>query len=307
MLRLAYLAAAIAIAAAPGSVGAVAGDQEDARGEEWFWSFPAEPPIQQETDDRGTAWFWSFPTEAQKAQKPTKRDEKWFWSLGAADRETKERERTRLLIFTGVDLWRHGAFAHDGFVWTPAGAGVDGFAFKAMVWTGYYEYRAGALGNLEVTGWMAGAAVMPGAQFKREGVSVAIYAGLDLQTHRLSLFDPTNDLQGRHVGLRAMIELWAEPIPKSMVALSATWSSVGSSYAARLAAGWHTFALFYLGPEVSAYGDADYWQLRLGLHVTALETKFFGWRLEWQGGAGYVMDEDGNHGPYGRLGLLWRY
>jgi len=221
--------------------------------------------------------------------------------------EERQRDPITLLLFSGIDLWRDGAFAHDGFVWIPAGSGNDGFVLKAMVTDGVYRYSSGALNYAQVTGRMAGGSVMPGMHFKRGGVSVAVYAGVDMQVHSLSQYDPGNSLQGQFIGARAALDLWAEPTPHSMVTASATITTIGGAYAARIAAGWRVFDRFYLGPEAVAFADPKYRQLRFGAHVTGLRTYLRNWRFEWHGGAGYAFDDDNRDGLYGRLGLLIRH
>jgi hypothetical protein len=208
-------------------------------------------------------------------------------------------------LFSGVDLWRHAAFAHDGLLWMPAGAGNDAFVLKAIATHGTYQYRAGALGYVPVTGWMTGGSVVPGLHFKRDGVSIAAYAGVDMQVHRLSQFDPGNRLQGHYVGARVAVDLWAEPSPRSMVTASATVTTICGAYAARVAAGWRLFDRFYLGPEAVASGGPEYRQLRLGMHITGLKVELFDWRFEWQGGVSYAFDDDNNDGIYARLAAYW--
>jgi Cellulose biosynthesis protein BcsS len=225
----------------------------------------------------------------------------------AAVSEEQRNDPIRLLLYSGVDLWRNAAFAHDGLLWTPAGLGNDGFVLKALVTDGSYRYRAGALGYVPVTGWMTGSSVMPGLQFKRGGLSIAAYAGVEMQVHRLSQYDPGNRLQGQYVGARAAIDLWAEPTPQSMVIASATFTTIGGAYAARAATGWRLFDRFYVGPEAVAFGGPEYRQLRLGLHVTGLKVELFDWRFEYQGGIGYAFDDDDNDGIYARLGVLVRH
>lgn len=286
MVRVGYFVAAMAIAAAVESVSAAAGDPEDARAQDGSWLSPAAPGSRTRDEPRGP---------------------EWFWRSGQSKPSEQERRRIQLLFFSGVDLWRHAAFAHDGLQWAPAGVGSDGIIFKAIASSGTYRYRAGSLNNAEVTGLMYGAAVMPGLHFTRHGVSVSVFAGLDVQVHTLSPFDPGNDLQGRRVGVRTAIDLWMEPTPQSMVTASATLSTIGGAYAARLAAGWRLFDWFYLGPETVAYGGPEYRQLRLGAHITGLRTRVFNWRLEWQGAVGFAFDDDDNTGAYARIGILWRH
>jgi len=148
---------------------------------------------------------------------------------------------------------------------------------------------------------------MPGLQFKRDGVSIAAYAGVDMQIHSLPQYDPGNRLQGRYLGARAAIDLWAEPTPQTMVTASATLTTIGGAYAARIAAGWRLFGRFYLGPEAVAFGGPEYRQLRVGMRVTALKVHLFDWRFEWQGGVGYAFDDDNRDGAYGPVGVLVRH
>jgi hypothetical protein len=258
---------------------------------------PPKRSKKEKAEGEGPDWFWSFPGRR-----------KGHDGHGDADGNAgKERALASLLLFSGVDLWRNAAFAHDGLLWAPAGEDNDGVVVKAMVSDGAYRYRAGALGGAEVTGWMYGAAIMPGLQFKRYDVTVRVFVGVDYQVHRISMFDPGNSLQGSHAGIRAAVELWTEPTQETMITASATISSIGASYAARIAGGWRVFDCCYLGPEAIAFGTPDYSQLRFGIHFTGLKTRLFGWHFDWQGGLGYALDDDGNDGPYARLGVLWRY
>jgi hypothetical protein len=82
----------------------------------------------------------------------------------------------------------------------------------------------------------------------------------------------------------------------------ATWSTIGTGYSVRGAAGWRLLDRFYLGPELQALGDGHYRQLRAGLHLTAWRTGAF----EWSAGLGYASDQTGGGGAYIRLGVLTR-
>ena len=96
-------------------------------------------------------------------------------------------------------------------------------------------------------------------------------------------------------------DVWWEPLPDTMANAWASWSTIGTSYAARVAFGWRPVGLFYLGPEVQALGDGSYRELRFGLHVTSWRTG----PLEWSAGGGYAHSQDGD-GPYVRVGVLVR-
>jgi len=208
----------------------------------------------------------------------------------------------RFLLFSGLDLWRHGGFAHGGVVWSPAGLDNDGFVFKLAFGGGEYQYRSGALGNATVVGRQLSASLLPGWRFRRGGLIATTYAGLDVQDHRLSPDDPTAGLRGTYLGLRAAIELWYEPSATTMATADASVSTIGPSYSARVAFGWRTFGSFYLGPEVGGFANENYHQARAGLHVTGFKTEPF----EWSAGFGWTTDSDDRGGAYGRLGLLTR-
>jgi hypothetical protein len=212
------------------------------------------------------------------------------------------RERETLLFFSGADLWRHGYFAHGGLVWSPGGLAADGLTFKALVNGGLYRYESGALGGAEVTGRLLAGFFAPGWRFRHDRLILTVYAGLDLQDHRLNPYDPGAELNGFYVGARFAAEFWYQPNDRTMFAADGAISTIGGNYAVRAAAGWRVFDAFFLGPEVQAVQSNDYRQFRLGAHVTALRTG----ELEWTAAAGWALDTDDRSGAYGRIGVLVR-
>ncbi len=223
--------------------------------------------------------------------------------LGAARAGDGRRDDDTFLFFVGMDLWRHGSFSHGGLLWAPGGLDREGFTFKLLLGTGGYRYVSGALGDVDVSGRQAAAQALPGWRFVRDRTVVTVFAGLDLQRHRLTPDDPGSNLRGTHAGLRGAVEIWHEPDALTMWAADAQVSSVGPSYSARLAFGWRAFDAFHIGPEISGFAtDDDYRQFRAGLHVTGLKFNF----AEWWLAGGWTTDSDGRQGLYGRLGLLTR-
>lgn len=203
----------------------------------------------------------------------------------------------RMLFFGGADVWRNGYFSHGGFFWAPQGLNEDGPVLKLLLYGGLYHYQAG---TTRITGEQLAAAALPGWRFKRDGLELTLFAGLDVQDHRFSPADP-NRLRGTHAGARAGFDVWYEPLPDGMLTASASVSTVGTSYWTRAAAGWRVFDL-WLGPEIHASGDDAYRQLRFGVHATSLRV----WGYEWSAGAGWVTDTDRRDGMYGRIGVLVR-
>lgn len=204
------------------------------------------------------------------------------------------------LFFSGVDLWRHGGLSYGGALWSPGGLDREGLTFKALIGTGSYQYRSGALGDAKVTGRQTTGFVLTGWRFVSGKTFVTLFGGLDLQHHKTSPFDPGSDLNGDHAGIRGAIELWHEPTATTMIAADVTVSSIGPSYAARAAFGWRIADAFYLGPEMGGFASGDsYRQFRAGLHVTGFR---FAW-VEWSAAAGWSSDSDDRNGLYARLGL----
>jgi hypothetical protein len=213
-------------------------------------------------------------------------------------------DAARLLVFSSVDIWRQGGFAHGGALWAPAGLDRDGFVLKLMFGGGLYRYTSGALGNTEVMGRMATASILPGYRFLRGPVTLTVYLGYDFQHHRLTPDDPSAGLRGNYMGARAGFELWYQPVTWGMVTADASFSTIGPSYNARLAAGVRALDWFYIGPEVQGFAaDDNYHQLRAGLHVTGLRFN----DIEWSVGTGWALDSDDRSGVYGKLGLLTRH
>jgi hypothetical protein len=208
-------------------------------------------------------------------------------------------ESQHFLLFSGADLWGNGGFAHGGLVWSPDGIDREGFAAKFMMGAGQYRYLSG---GIRTTGTFELADALPGWRFKRGTFELALFLGVELQSHHLSPDDFGNRVRGAHVGVRTGADLWWEPTAATMVSASASWGSVGTSYWTRAAFGWRVFGAFYLGPEVHAMGDGKYEQWRAGLHATAFKAAGF----EWSAGAGFVEDSDHRSGLYGRIGLLTR-
>lgn len=208
-----------------------------------------------------------------------------------------------LLFFSGTDLWRSGVFAHGGLLWSPEGLDREGFTLKAALSGGSYRYTSGALGNATVIGRELTAQLMPGWRFKNGGSELKIFAGPDLQIHRLWPDDPGSGLRGSKTGVRAAFEFWSEPTANMMFSADALVSSVSRNYfAARLATGWRVFDHFYLGPEAQVFSSDDYRQRRYGIHFTSMKTE----QAEWSAALGWARDTDDRSSLYARIGVLTR-
>jgi hypothetical protein len=220
-----------------------------------------------------------------------------------ANPQQASQDQARFLLFANTDLWRQGGFGQGGMLWAPTGLNRSGPVLKLMFGGGVYHYRSGALGNADVRGQQLAGAILPGWRFVLNQVTATVFLGVDFQQHRLTPDDLSAGLRGDYVGARMGFELWYQPSAATMVAADVSWSTVGPSYNARIAAGLRVLDTFYLGPEIQAFGaDSNYRQFRAGLHITGLRTG----PVEWSAGAGWATDTDDRSGAYGKLGVFTR-
>lgn len=208
----------------------------------------------------------------------------------------------RFLFFSGFDVWRNGGFLHGGVIWAPDGLDEDGFRLKGLLSNGVYRYRSDALLGTLVNGRELVAQLMPGWRFKWDVTEVSMFAGLDLESHRLQPDDPWSRLRGTDTGLRLALDVWSEPLHDAMLAANVSVSTINTSYSLRGAAGWRLFDLFYIGPEIGSFASGDYRQDRFGIHFTGLKAL----DTDWSAAAGWAHDSDHRAGPYIRFGLSTR-
>jgi hypothetical protein len=208
----------------------------------------------------------------------------------------------RYLLFTGGDIWRNGAFTYGGLLWSPDGLDREGFTLKTVISGGRYRYNSGALGGAQVVGSEFVAQVLPGWRFKRDRLEVKVFAGLDLEDHRLVPDDPSSRLRGGSAGARAAVDIWYEPTPATMLAADASVSTIVTSYSARIAYSWRLLDRFYLGPEAQTFACEGYRQIRFGAHLTGFKTE----TAEWSVAAGWSDDSDHRTSLYLRFGVSAR-
>jgi hypothetical protein len=213
-------------------------------------------------------------------------------------------EEARVLLFSGRDIWRNGAFTHSGLLFAPGGFEQDGFMLKLLIGGGVYRYNSGSLGGERVIGveWMHH--IMPGFRIKRGNAEFKYFFGPEWRRHKLWPNDTGNRLSGQNFGLRMTGELWYEPTRDTLIAGDVSVSSIATSHSSRLALGWRVAQeLFtdgvYLGPEAQHFGSDGYRHHRFGLHITSMKTD----ATEWSAGGGLARDSDGRSSVYVRLGL----
>ena len=206
------------------------------------------------------------------------------------------------LLFAGTDLWRDGAFANGGLLWSPAGLDADGFTLKILLNGGIYTYPSGRL-HMDVEGTLVSAAALPGWRTTHDGLTIGLYAGPVVQDYRLTPYDPGSRLHGLYGGAQVAGDVWYQPDPATMIALDGSIASIDLIGSARAAIGWRLVEPFFVGPETQAFWRTDSRQLRLGAHVTGYRID----ALEWSAAGGWAADSFGRGGPYLRLGVTARY
>ena len=108
-------------------------------------------------------------------------------------------EDARVMLFSGRDLWRNGAFANAGFVFAPGGLEQDGLLLKVLLSGGLYRYRAENLGGEHVIGVESLTDVLPGWRIKRGDAEFKLFMGPEFQKHLLSPDDVANQIGRAHV------------------------------------------------------------------------------------------------------------
>jgi len=211
-------------------------------------------------------------------------------------------ENSSFLLFAGTDLWRYGAFFNGGLLWSPAGLDADGFTFKVLLSGGNYSYISGGLQE-NIDGTMLSAAALPGWRFRRDGLTVSLFAGAVVQDYRLTPDDPGSHLHGSYIGAQFAADVWYQPSAATMAALSGAIASIGPTGYLRAAFGFRLFEPAFVGPETEEIWCGDFEELQLGVHVTGLRID----ALEWSAGGGWSMTSDRRSGPYLRLGVNARY
>jgi len=212
-----------------------------------------------------------------------------------------------VILFSGRDIWRNGAFAYGGFLTAPGGFEQDGLMLKVMLSGGAYRYTAQDL-NTNVIGVEAVVQVLPGWRIKRGNVEAKVFFGLDIERHQLWPDDPANRLRGSDIGARFALEFWYEPTPDTMMVGEVSLSTIATNNSARIAYGWRVpddvigIGDYYVGPEAQYFASDGYRHWRFGAHVTGLKADGH----EWSAAAGFARDSDERSSPYLRLGFIQR-
>ena len=123
--------------------------------------------------------------------------------------ETAAANDEHFLLFAGADALAQRRLRP----WRPdvVAGGVDKEGFAAKLMARRRHLSLSAMARRRLTGYVTVFDVMPGWRFKPGNADITVFAGLDVQHHRLSPDDLNNAARGTHAGLRVGADFWWEP------------------------------------------------------------------------------------------------
>ncbi len=145
-----------------------------------------------------------------------------------------------------------------------------------------------------ITGRQEQGSAMVGYEWVSRNFTYAVYAGISGQNDTLSPADPSNSVQGKHIGLKVSGEFYDTRRKNTLLMGYASFSTNASSYYVRLKYGWAVGERVYMGPEIMAMGNTFYQQWRAGVHLT-------GWKMgpvQLGVSGGYLSDAKLGSGLY---------
>jgi len=167
-----------------------------------------------------------------------------------------------------------------------------GLRVRADGMLGEYKYKTDK--GVPITARQEQASVMGGYEWVSRNFTYAVYAGISGQNDTLSPADPSNSVQGKHIGLKVSGEFYDTRRKNTLLMGYASFSTNASSYYVRLKYGWMVGERVYMGPEIMAMGNTFYQQWRAGVHLT-------GWKMgpvQLGVSGGYLSDAKLGSGLY---------
>lgn len=206
----------------------------------------------------------------------------------------------RYEIWSGGEATRQAFSLFTGTVWAPFGSiRDDGWRLRASGGRGYYSYGTG---DARVDGVATFSDLLAGYRASLGAVTVKGYAGIAADVHLTDPFDPGNALDGGAIGVKLVLETWANLSPEIWTAVDAAWTMAHATYSTRARLGWRVAPLLSLGVEAGTFGNVESDGGRRGGFA----------RLEWEDGevsvtGGYTGNLRAPDTPFGALNLTMRF
>jgi outer membrane immunogenic protein len=160
---------------------------------------------------------------------------------------------------------------------------------------GAYQYPAG---GQQIRGVYSTGDLLGGYAFEGNNYEINLLAGATAENDMLSAYDTSNPVNGTAVGPKVRGDIWINPTPKSLFYGEAEYTTAFQTYYTSAKYGYDVFNKgFFLGPEVTSFGDQRFDQWRVGAHVTQLQ---FG-QVEVDLSAGFAHDSVVGEGAYGHV------
>lgn len=160
---------------------------------------------------------------------------------------------------------------------------------------GAYRYPAG---GESIRGVYSSGDLLGGYAFEGNNYEINLLAGGAAENDMLSAFDSSNPVNGTAVGPKVRSDIWINPTPKSVVYAEAEYTTAFQTYYTSAKYGYDVFNKgFFVGPEVTAFGNERFDQWRVGGHLTQLK---FG-KVDVDVSAGFAHDSSVGDGAYGHV------
>jgi hypothetical protein len=124
-----------------------------------------------------------------------------------------------------------------------------------------------------------------------------LLAGVYVENDMLSINDPNDPVKGTAVGFKVRADEFYKPTPRTLIASEAEYSTAFQTYWTQAKWGYDPTKDnkgIFVGPEVMAFGNARFDQLRIGGHISELQFL----KLTFDISAGYAHDSQVGSGAY---------
>jgi hypothetical protein len=219
-------------------------------------------------------------------------------SAEASTRDAKAERQLRQVIFSSAEMANGSTFVGSGFK-RAFGKSIDerGFILMSLSGAGATpEIHQGPVNiRIRVARLTSYSSMLLGYQWVAPGSVFMLAAGPEASRNQQIDERGRPRWQPARKGVRSIAELWHEPRPNMMLQATLIHSSTQGSFWGRAAAGIALRDGLFLGPEATAYVEADYREGRIGLHLTGIPIGQFRLkinagisRIARQGGGSYV-------------------
>jgi outer membrane immunogenic protein len=214
----------------------------------------------------------------------------------------KDEAGSHVLAFTGLDVTsRNSVDGWMGAMYSPTtDLDSSGWRLYALGGGGYYKYPQSQTGT-QIKGVYETGDLLGGWGFEGHNYSANVLAGLNVENHHLSQFDPTNSVEGTRVGAKIRADGWINPTAQWLLYEEGEYSTAFNTYYVAAKVGYDFFGTtgIFIGPEVSALGNDRFDQGRVGAHVTQMK---FG-KVQMDISGGFMHDTSVGNGGYGKVEL----